>query len=383
MQRNIELAVALAAVLLVAAGAAGCVEDSDLEEPNSDEGHLFVDLEEALAVDWQSEVLVRGPSTGGEFCDDELGCYPEHETLEMKAVESSDPDVVEVEGFEPDTYGQAEAVRLDLEVVGEGEATLEFRFEVPGADIADQTGEGDHQEGSEVLTDSFDVTAREVAAIRLSRMLEHSDPQGPFGQCPERGPGTYLMATLDDYTIPLQLAKLDDQGELLRGSGEFPVDVQPEGAVEVEEFDESNHLVTIRPRQFGQVELIPDGGGSSLEATFASLGDVTEMDVALHQVNEHGQRIGETDTMYAEYPYELEALPRTGADAPLCDGQVQVHVDSLTPAICDVYGELQTTGNPLVVAEHGGECRLRVTMEGAAGGGGLVEDRAFGVEYNW
>lgn len=377
-------AVMVCAVALVAAG---CVEEST-EQPNSNEGYLFVDLEHRLAVDWQSRVLVRGPATGGENCDPVLDCYPNHRKLDMKEVTSSDPDVVEVVDFEPDNYGEADAVRLDLDVVGEGEATLEFRFGIEGVDPGDYDSSDEEDDRTDipddgVFVDSFDVAARQVAGTQLRRRLDEVDPLGPYANCPETDAGIYLMDGLDQYTVQLEFIKFDNEGNPLRGSGDFPVQMDPEDAVEVVSVDEPRHRVEIRPRNFGSVEMTPPGSNNPLEAHFVSLGDVSQMDVVLHQLARDGSRAGTNEVMFVNYLYELEARPKLGADLPLCGGAVPTEVDSLTPAICDQQGVVESTGNPAVAAANGGQCRFQVTLHRGSSAPELVENHSFSVQYNY
>lgn len=392
-----------ATVVLAVAVGLGCVEDSADEEPNSDQGYLFVDLEDPLAVDWESEVLVRGPAAGGEHCDDRRGCYPDHETLDMKEVVSTDPEVVKVRDFEPDSYGEADAVRLDLEVVGEGTADLKFEFLVEGWDApTDQDSEdGDEADDEtdekteeqtdqaadgepEVLTDSFEVEARDVVSTRLGRLTDDIDPAGPFGRCPETANGAYLMRDTDEYAVELKFAKLDNRGNLLRGSGKFPVDVEPEDAIEVTDVDEPRHRIVVEPTRFGHVSMKPEGAGTALEAEFRRWGDVTDMDVSLYQLGEQAARLGEVETMTVEHLYEVEAMPDLGEDPPpLCGGDIMTVVETMTPALCEFGGVVEETGNPAFVATNGGECRLEVTLQDGEGTAHLVEDHRFEVQYDW
>ncbi len=405
----------------------GCVEDPSVATPNSDRGHLFVDLEAPLAVDWESEIVVLGPATGGQYCSDEHGCYSDHLPVQMDDIVSSDPSVIEVTGFHTESFGEVETIRVQLRAVGAGEARLEFLFDIDGyepepppedssppeaapqgleveanaeegADDEQNRDEQNQQEGETLaeeeideaesqqaglLRDSFGIEARDVASVRLSRILDDVDASGPYGQCPLSGPGTYLIDHLEDYAVQLKLEKVDSRGELLRGSGEFPFEIEPEDAVEVEMVDEARHLVSLRPQSHGAVKFTPKRNGVPFEAYFTGLGDVTTMDVAMYLLNEHGTRAGEVTAMVVNYLYELNAGPQLPHDAPLCGGGMDWTVQSLTPAVCDVVGVVQDSGNPALLSEHGGECLLRITLEGATGGQGLVEDYRFPVHYDW
>ena len=397
--RTILIAAATSCLIL-----GGCAVEEPTAEPNSTEGHLFVDLQDPLAVSWTSQVLVLGPSTGGQHCDDEFGCYGDHRTLERVEVRSSDPAVLLVEEYEVVSRGEIDVLRIDLEAVGEGEAMLEFRFAVEGDDYPPpEEGEDDdpaqqslQEESSEQqaggesddveadddrLTDSFSVEAREVSSVRLARILDGVDPQGPFGQCSATDPGLYLMGHLEEYPIYLRMEKIDDRGNRLRGSGRFPFEIEPEGAVEVEEVDEAQHLVKLTPQQFGAVEISPVESGQSFGAVFARTADISSMQTVLHSLSEHGGRTGEATVMHVEQLYEMEIIPDLMSQLPLCGGSLEARVESMTPAICDIIGAVIGTGNPAVRADHGGQCRLRVTLEGAAGGYGLVEDYTYSVEY--
>lgn len=363
---NVRIGVGLGVLMASLAVMASCVEDPTTT-PNSDRGHLFVDLEQALAAGWQSEVWIQGPIERRT-----------HLPLEMKEVTSSDSSVVEVEDFEWVSDEQIEGVRVDLDVVGPGEAALEFKFSVVG----DYEYESEGQE-EELIYDSFGVQAREVSSIGLSRMLEEASPQGPYGQCPESGLGTYLMSHLDEYVVHLYYEKRDAEGNLLRGKGKFPFKMTPEDAVEVDEIDESRHLVELRPRKFGTVTLEPTMAGRSFEAHFVSGGDVTQMEARLYALNQEGRRAGEAAVLVPDGVYEVEIGPHIPEGGPICGGAMEATAQSLTPAICDVVGQVVDTGNPALVVTEMGECHLRMTLEGAAGGQGLVEEVALPVEPNW
>lgn len=368
--------VGLALMAAVFAVGASCVEDPTTV-PNSDRGHLFVDLEHALAAGWDSEILIRGPATEGQHCDEELGCYPDHLPIEMKDVTSTDPSVVEVKTFKAQSYGEVEAIRLDLEVGQPGEAVLEFEFSVDGE------YEVDEEDPSDSIRDSFGVEARAVSTVALTRMLGEADPQGPYGQCPESALGTYLMSHLDEYVVNVYFEKRDADGNQLRGSGPFPFDVQPQGAMEVGGVDESRHLVELRPRAFGTVTLEPTMPGRAFEAHIASRGDITEMEAQLYLLNEEGRRAGQASALVLDHVYEVDIGPHIPGGGPICGGAMATSVESLSPAICDVVGQVVDTGNPALLAGQIGECHVRMTLEGAAGGQELVETRFLQVQPNW
>lgn len=388
--RNSSKTIAL--VIAVVSLGVGCVEPP-MASPNSDEGHLFIDLEESLAVGWESEVLIMGPATGQQHCDDMRGCYPDSEKVEMLDVTSTDPAVVSVEGFESDAYGESDAVRLELEIHQEGEASLEFQFEVEGREppVADDGNQGEEQDqdieadrddeaddDAGVWSDSYGVEAREVESVQLSRILDEVDSNGPYGLCPESGDGTYLMNSLDDYAVDLRLEKLDDQGNMLRGSGKLPFDIDPEEAVDLEEKDEAHHQVTMTPNEFGTVTISPEDGGSDFESSFMSLAEVSSLDTKLFRLNDEGIRAAEATRLVVDGIYEVAAKPELDSGAALCGGAVETSVESLTPATCEVVGEMADTGNPAITATHGGECHLRIAL-----GDGVVEDWAYSVEYDW
>lgn len=369
----------------------GCVESSG-PSANSDRGHLYVDLERALAVGWEAEIYVKGPATGQQHCDEQLGCYYGHHTVQMHSVESTDADVVRVEGFEGDSYGQTEAVRLDLEVIGEGEASLEFEFEFhseqasSAQDVEDdgeesqETAQGEDDGG--LIRDSFPVTTGEVSSVRLNRRIDDADPTGPYGKCTKSGPGTYLMQSLDEYAVMLTLEKLDSSGTELRGTGKFPFSVEPEEAVEIDDSSPVPNGVELMPSRFGHVELSPEEGGSSFEAWFVDLADVQQTETAIYELTPQGARGRQVGgEMAVDRFYEVDVTPGLAKEAPLCGGALEFEVESMTPAICEQHGFVETTGNPAVYTANGGECHLRVTLHGAAGGGGLVEEYAFGVFY--
>ena len=373
----------------------GCpVEDPALAQPNSEEGHLFVDLEDPLAVDWETEILVFGPSQGGEHCDGERGCYPDHMTLKEVEVSSSDPEIVEITSVEVEPYGEVQALRISVAARGTGEAYLEFEFSVEGEYPPPEEDEGDQEEDQQALqeesspegerlSDRFVLEAREVASVRLVRRVDGVDPAGPFGECPRSEQGVYVMANLEQYSVTVDLEKIDDGGTPLRGSGEIPFEIIPEGAVELEEVDDRGEQIRLIPREFGAVELQPTRAGVPFEVYFARLGDIDEVDVQLYGLTDQGFRAQPSSVMYVDYLYELDVQPRLPVEAPLCGGALEVNVISQTPAICDVVGEMLNNGNPAVAAAHGGHCRFQATLAGAGGGHGLEESFTFPVEYAW
>lgn len=379
-----RIAMGMSAALIATAMA--CVDDSTMT-PNSDEGHLFIDLQKPLAAGWESEVLIMGPSTGGEHCDDDRGCYADHMPLTMEEIRSTDASVVEVKGFGSEDYGEVEVIRVDLEMMQEGEASLEFEFDVDGDYEPNSQQEDDPddntEDDSEWIEDSFGIEVREVSSVRLARILDDVEPTGPYGQCPESALGTYVMGHIDEYTVSLRFQKLDSEGNVLRGTGAFPFEKQPEEAVAIEEIDEAHHLVQMRPKEFGTVTLEPTMPGSPFRAHFVARGDIQDMDVSLRLLLEDGSRGAEAMVLGVDHFYEVDARPRVPEGGPLCGGAVQTSARSLTPAICEVRGEVMDSGNPALLASQIGECHLEITLHGAGGGQGLVRQMVYGVEPTW
>lgn len=362
---------AVAAIVVVSAllSTTGCVESLPSVEPNSDEGHLFVDLDSALAVGWEATILVRGPLTGEHYCDEE-DCFLEHHVLQIEELVSSDQSVFVVNDFQSVEEGAVQAVAVDIEVVDEGQANLEFSFFAEGYD-PQSSGEADEESDTSLVTDSFGVEARPVDSIHLARFASNEKPKSPYRDCPEHGAGTHLFAELGEESILVRVEKRDEEANLLRGSGKLPVEIEPADAVDVDDVDEARHLVAITPVQWGPISLIPEGPGSSLEFRILSTSDVTDLDVQLWAISESGDRMHEAEELVADFVYEMEVLPAVPPDAPLCQGAQPTSVESLTPAICDVVGILETTENPAVVGFQMGECHLEVRIPALGGPDGL------------
>lgn len=357
----------------------GCVERYSGPPSNSDRGYLFIDLEEPIAAGWESEVLILGPATGRQICDSEYGCYSGHRALDIKEIWTEDDEVLEVLEFEQEKIGRLKAVRVRVKTFVPGEATLYFAFSVDGM----EPGEGEEsvdEEGN--FVDSFLVQTKEAVRFELERLVDEVDPSGPYGQCPRDELGVYLMDSLDSYEVYLRFLKLDEDGERLRGSGEFPFSVEPEGALEVVAAEESTHLVRMKPLRFGEVSMVPEGEGSGLKTRFMSVSEVEAVEVRAYELGLDGGRGREVNGFVAGANFELAAHPRLG-DLPLCGGSLLAHVESLTPAICEPLGAIEARGSVALTTYYAGECMLRLTAPGAKGGQGLVETLAVAVEHNF
>ena len=365
---------AYSAIVVVASLSLSACVETPSAQPNSDFGHLFVDVEEAFAVDWEANILVRGPATGGTVCDD-MQCMPAHRVVDVEEVASVDPEVAEVTGFETVSFGEVQFLSVELDVVGAGEATIELAFTVEGYDPEDA-----ERDDEDRLIDSFGIEAREVASIDLSRVVS-SDDKSPYRSCPATGSGIHLLDDLSSQKTLLRLEKRDDEGELLRGSGNFPFDIEPEEAAAVEDYDEARGLITVEPRQWGDVVLQPHTDGSALQMRYARFSEVISTDTRLYAIDQLGGRMGEVTELVVDYVYEVETRPNLPADQALCQGAGAVRVETLTPAICDVVGWLETTGNPAVVGFYGGECHLEVELFSPGGTSAVVENWAYLVVY--
>lgn len=348
--------------------AVGCVEQS-AAGPNSDLGYLFIDLEGPVAVGWTSEVIIMGPATGGSHCADGV-CYADHRRLEMEEVRSTDAEILEVIDFEEVLFGEVAGVRVELQAHTVGTVGLEFEFSIDGDD------------GEELLLDTYSVETREVAFHRLSRILDHISPQGPYGRCPERGAGTYLMDFPGEYQVQLRYLKIDDRGEALRGSGQFPFDIEPEGIVEVDDVDESQHLIRLKVEDFGSVTIAPEEAGDVFTAHFRPISDVQQMRAQAYELSGQGQRGLQVNSFVEGYYYEVEIAPQFEG-APLCGGRMEVQFLSLTPGICEIAAISEGQTSAAIAAHFVGQCHLRLIAPAAAGGQGLVEDLVVSVGHAW
>lgn len=364
----------------------GCGE-TEPPPANSDGGHLYVDLEEAVAAGWNSEVVIFGPVQGGRRCHGGE-CYYDHRRLEILEVFSSDEDVVEVLEIQEESFLGVPGIRLLLEAKEEGEAKIELVFDVEGLEPGEEGDQSElDQEEAEALDeehfrDSFTVEVREVAEIRLRRVLDHVDPAGPYGSCGEGGAGIYLTAFPGEYDLLLEASKLDARGERLRGSGALPFEVEPEGAMEVVEEFESLHLFRVRPKEHGKVTLKPrEGAGADLVQEFLAPAEVAQIDVRGYELSQEGGRLREVTQFREGFYYEIAATPRLEG-GPLCGGRLEQEAISLTPALCEPAGSLGR-GTDAFLAHFAGECILRVAVEGVGGGAGITQDLAIPVVHGY
>lgn len=366
-------------VLIQAAFIAGCVERNSAPAANSERGYLFLDLEESIAAGWESEILILGPATGKQVCDSLYGCYAGHRPLKMREIFSDDEEILEVLEFEEATVGKLKGTRLRVKSHQAGEATLQFAFAVDGM----EPGDGDEsvdEEGN--FIDSFRVEAKDLASVKLQRLVEGVDPRGPYGQCTQSGPGVYLMDSLEAYEVNLRFLKLDEEGNWLRGSGELPFSMEPEGAFEITAVEESAHLIRVKPTRFGMVTMTPDEEGESFENYFMSHGEVEAVEVRAYGLGANGERRGEVSRFKAGENFELTVHPGLSG-MPLCGGHLVAHFESLTPVVCEPLGAIEARGSLALATYYGGECILRVTVPGIRQGQGLVETLAVEVGYNY
>ena len=371
---------------LVGIGLGGCGETAP-PPANSDQGHLYVDLEEAIAAGWESEVLIFGPVQGGRRCHGGE-CYFDHRRLEIREVLSSDEAVVEVLSVEEESFLGVPAIRLILEGKAEGEAGIELVFDVEGLDPADFVEEAQEEGGefdevsADHFRDSFRVKVREVAEIRLQRYLDHVDPSGPYGRCPAEGLGVYLTASPGEYDVLVEAVKLDREGGRLRGGGDLPFTVDPEGAMEVIEVIESLHLYRLRPQEYGALRVVPreESEGGELIFEVRAPSQIEEIDMRGFELSQQGSRVREVTQFQVGSYYEIVAQARIEG-GPLCGGRLETQVLSLTPGICEGAGFVQGRGTAAFYAHAAGECLLRVQAPGALGGEGITRDLVIPVAH--
>ena len=377
-----DVKVVAAALVLLAATLGGCVENQPSVTPNSDGGHLFIDLEAPVAVGWTSEVVIFGPATGGQHCEEGFGCYADHHPIQMGEVISSDESIVEVLGFEVQQYGAVDGIRVDLEAHQEGEVTLDFSFTVEGVESeTDEAQEEDQEQIGGPVVDSYTVETREVAHMRLARETGHVNPLGPYGTCPERGEGAYLMDVPGEYDILVQMQKLDERGNLLRGFGQFPFEIEPEELVEVQMENESLHQVRLTPKDYGTMTITPEMGGDPFINHFVPVSDVQSLEARAYGLGGQGGRGSEVVQFSEGRFYEFVLAPVL--NVPLCGGRMDVQVQTLTPVICEPAGQLQDRPNEAIAAHHAGDCLLRLTAPAAGGGEGLVQELVIPVQHDW
>ncbi len=368
-------------------GGQACVEDP-LPEANSDAGHLFIEVERALAVDWGATIAVFGPLTGDTACVDNEGCRYDHHAVEVKDVGSSAPDVVEVVGFGEESFGGVQGVALELEAHEEGAVELEFRIRLPDELIDDDDdGESDENEQESVsengvVTDTFSLEARDVASIDLRRDLEDLEAPTPYGNCPGSSLGLYLMDQLSQYRVEVIAEKRDAQGQALRGDGEAPFEIEPEDGASVETSLQRDRYI-LSPERFGELKLRAELGGATWEAQFEQVSNITDMVKRLYRLNNEGRRAEVVEFLHEGQIYEVEVGPDLSGYPPLCGGAMEGYVESMSPAICDVVGMTMDTGNDVIEVGQMGECTLRATLDGAAAGQGVTRDFIYWVEGQW
>lgn len=352
--------------------AVGCVPPSP-EAPNSDAGHLYVEDDQALAVDWEANLIIRGPTTGGSVCDDQQ-CMSAHRAVSIESAVSSDPEVIEVVDWELKAYGEVEFMVLTVKAHGAGEAKLDLEVEIEGYDPEDTERSDD-----DYLVDSFSLEARDVEEVALSRLVGEQTP-GPYQSCPARERGVHLLDSLGSELTLLRMEKRDADGELLRGGGHFPVDIEPAEVATLADYDEAQHLVTLEAEQWGEITATPEQG-EALTAIYAPFSEVQSTDTRLYALNQNAGRIGEVEELVVNYMFEVASPPALAEGESLCQGAGSVAVTSQTPAVCDVVATIDATGNPGVVATYGGECVLEVTLASPDESQTLVETWAFPAVY--
>lgn len=347
---------------------------------NSENGLLYVDLEEALASGWESEILVFGPVRSGQSCHGGE-CYYDHRELEILSIESSNEEILEVLGSREERFLGVPGTWVKLKAHEEGEARISLTFQVDGLNPADleEEQENESAQGGEAeedfFVDSFTVEVRTVDRVRIQRFLDHVDTGGIYGSCPATGSGVYLTESPGSFDVLLNVELLDYQGQRLRGQGEPPFEVHPEESIEIIEFLERDHTYRIRARQMGPLEIKPKIGEGSVTLVYRSLGFVEGFQTHAYLINDQGGRLERVTRFRTQRLYEVEVIPEL--EAPLCGGRLQYRVDSMTPALCEPVATVEARGTTVFYSHFAGDCVLRVTL---VGGEGLQEELVFPVD---
>lgn len=351
---------------------------------NSEYGHLYVELEEALAEGTSAEVLVFGPVRSGQICHNGE-CYYDHRAIEILEVEISEPDVLRYQDAREERFLGVPGTWLSFEALSTGTARVELRFTVEDLKPAELVVDEEEQaeELPEYFEDAFDVEVRGVHEIRVKRILDRLDPTGPYGSCPAHGPGLYLTESPGAFDVVLGVETLDHTGARLRGRGSEPAfEIEAEGALEILEEVESLQAVRVRARQMGVIDVTPRVGERGVSLVYRTQEAIEQIEARAFRINDQGARLGLVNQFQALGLYEVEVLARD-LEAPLCGGQMNYRVDSLTPAICESLGEIEGRRSAAFYTHAGGECLLRITVEGARGGAGISQELVIPVGYQF
>lgn len=345
-----------------AIGWSGCVEPTPAS-PNSDQGEFFVDNEFAVAMGWRSHVSLAGPLTGKQHCEGATGiCYPDHRAVEVIEVTSEDEAIVDILEFGEHQLGAVQVGRVLVEGMAEGRVKLEAEVKV----------------GSKEVRDSFDLSVAELASIELQRTLAQVAPYSRYALCSNEAEGAYLFDSVTGIEILLHMYKRDGSGKLLRGHGQFPIDVEPAGAVEFFDDEELLHLIRLQPKAAGRFTLRSQKGSSTLSFNFASQQGITGAYQSAFGRDANGQRTGEVGEFVQGKMYDLVVFPLVN-NAPLCGGDARVRKEIRTPGQCGFVGAAHPGSEQVIEATQPGECHVVFFLDGAAGGQGLKYDFVFNV----
>ncbi|TXD39451.1 hypothetical protein FRC98_03380 [Lujinxingia vulgaris] len=351
--------------------------------PNSEAGHLFVDLNTPLAAGWDATILVLGPTNGEQICDEEVGCYSDHRALVAHDVSvSGDEGAVEIVGFEEVELMGVAGARVTLKALEPGQARVELTFDVEGleppADTSSEDGDQDAP-ADDHFVDAFEVEVREVDRVELRRVTGSVDPQGRYGSCPATDAGAYVFEDPTELAITIEQRKLDAQGELLRGAGQFAFEVDPPEAMALFEGEESLHQIRLEPAQSGVISLNDDDGQSLMSFRLGGPEAVDGAQPRVVEVTNEGQRGFVVDRMVQGRYYELQLGPTLG-QAPLCGGDAVVQKQVMTPATCEFPTAPTANSVQLVRALNPGECWVRFVSPQANGGRGISVDFQLDVD---
>ncbi|TXC77784.1 hypothetical protein FRC91_03350 [Bradymonadales bacterium TMQ1] len=370
------------ALSLPLASTTGCVASEQGPLPNSEAGHLFVDLNTPLAAGWDATILVLGPTNGEQICDEGIGCYPDHRALEAHDISlSGDEGVLEVVGFEEVELMGVAGARVSLKALQPGRARVELVFDVEGLDPPANTDPERVEDAGELphFVDAFEVDVREVNRVELRRVIGGVDPQGRYGSCPATGAGAYVFDDPTELAITVEQRKLDAEGQLLRGSGQFAFEVDPPEAMALFEGEESLHQIRLEPSQSGAIALKGDQGEALMSFRLGGPEAVDGAQPRVIEVTTEGQRGFAVNRMVQGRFYELQLGP-TLAQAPLCGGDAVVQKQVMTPANCEFATAPTANSVQLVRALNPGECWVRFVSPQASGGRGIAVDFQLDVE---
>ncbi|RAL25213.1 hypothetical protein DL240_03105 [Lujinxingia litoralis] len=348
--------------------------------PNSERGHLFVDLDAPVAAGWESSVLIMGPSNGEEICRESIGCYGDHHALSAHEVRvTGEEGAIEVVAFREVELMGVPGAEVVLRALVPGQARVELSFDIEGMEPPVEESEEPGGAPPEHFVDAFEVEVRELARVELRRTSGGVDPQGRYGRCPVQGAGAYVFDDPTEVAIFIEQRKLDGDGELLRGSGAFAFEVDPEDALAVFDGEESLHQVRLEPARAGRVSLVDDQGEAQLTFLLSRPSEVDGAQPRMVEITAEGQRGLVVNRMVQGRYYELQLGPTVGG-APLCGGDAVVQKQVMTPVTCELVNGPTSHSEQLVRALNPGECWVRFVAAEANGGRGISVDFQLDVD---